>query len=142
MRDPLRIPGSISNGRRTAVQRPKQGNSVQLQPAQNRLEVEHSGFRREGGYLVLGKPHATTVVPDELSPSRQALIPGAYLGYLPLELEMGERGSDVHQRRPIPQRPEGDADAVAGLGVLDARLSHRHLLAPRTAAVVRQHPSA
>src|SRR3990172_3715895 len=91
------------------------------------LKVPDEDFQRKVGQVPVGKAASSMVIIDDLSLLRHSLLEGALLRIIPPHLKVPPNKRWRHdKRRPFPHSPEGDAHAVARLGVLDARLRHDH----------------
>jgi hypothetical protein len=95
----------------------------------NRFQVQDAGVERKIRHVLLREPSSSSVEPHQHPPLCQPFIPAAYLRQPPFRLKMADRKPrQVNQGHALSQNGIGDANAVAGPGVLDARFHYVRII--------------
>ena len=133
MGHPLRPARGVGDGHRSDEQGRDQGDGLLADLVNDSAEVAKVRLKREVADVAVGQAAAAVVVAYQVDSLDVALVPATILGDLPLQLDMTERHVRQDYRwDSLTHRPVGDADAVLGLGVLDARLHSGAIVTAQT----------
>src|SRR3990170_3212681 len=123
MRHLLWVACSVGDGRRASGHRGEQGKLLHAQLVHHSIQVEQMRLQGVVGHFTVREARPSSVIPDEHSLPCKALAHRTPVIGLPLQLDVAEVNPwHVDKAHALPQRPEGDAHAVARLRVLDAWL--------------------
>lgn len=122
MRHCLRVAGRICHGDGPCGKYGGQCEPSYPERFDHRLQIQHMGVERVVGDITLGKARPPPVIAHQFPLLGKPLVKATPAGILPLQLDVAPRNArHLHEGRAFPQRPESDADAVGGLGILDSR---------------------